>query len=354
MSASSDNINLTQQTMIQPTMTPPTRFIPWILLAALAFPLVAAAQPAPVAADGKLKIFILAGQSNMVGFGQVEGSLGTMQSYVKSNPKAYGHLVDKQGAPVVRDDVWVVNLSDAGKEQTGWLSTGYGASPGHIGPEYGFGFVVGDYYKDPVLIIKSAWGGRSLYQNFLSPSSASYPPPLKDGDKGFHYVEVLRHVKEVTGNLKKYYPTYSGNGYEIMGFGWHQGWNDRINQDAVDAYEANMVHFVKDIRKDLGIPKLPFVIANTGMGGWNIVGSYKAKVEKLMVAQLAPADPEKYPEFKGNLAAVETRGFQRSAEESPSNQEYHWLRNWETLYLIGKSMGDAMTGLESGLTTVPK
>ena len=106
-----------------------------------------------------------------------------------------------------------------------------------------------------------------------------------------------------------------------------------------------MVHFVKDVRKDLGITKLPFVIANTGMGGWEIPKRYKAKVEKLMEAQLALGDPKRYPDFRGNVAGVETRDFQRTREESPSKQEYHWMRNWETYYLIGKSMGDAMVKL---------
>ncbi len=313
----------------------------------LVLPMWAQAEDKSHPADGKLKIFILAGQSNMVGFGQLTGSPGTMETYVKSNPEAYGHLVDEDGEPVVRDDVWIVNISHEGKEKMGWLTTGYGASEGHIGPEYGFGFVVGDYYEDPVLIIKSAWGGRSLSHNFLSPSSAEYPTPQKDGDAGFQYAEVVRHVREVTGNLKKYYPDYKGNGYEIVGFGWHQGWNDRINAQAVEAYESNMANFIKDIRKDLGVEKLPFVIANTGMGGWDIPpqASYKTRVEKLMNDQLALADPEKHPEFAGTVAGVETRDFQRSQEESPSGQGYHWMRNWETYYLIGKSMGDAMVEL---------
>jgi len=305
---------------------------------------VAEAGP-PVPADGKLKIFILAGQSNMVGFGQVEGKPGTMKSYAESNPESYAHLIDGKGDPVVRDDVWLVNLSSPNKKQSGWLTTGYGASPKHIGPEYAFGFELGDHFEDPVLIIKCAWGGRSLYQNFLSPSAADYPPPMKDGDRGFQYLEVLRHVREITADLDGYFPDYAGKGYEVVGFGWHQGWNDRINQAAVDVYESNMVHFVKDIRKDLGIERLPFVIANTGMGGWDIKGGYKAKVEKLMEAQLALADPEKYPEFRGNLAGVETRDFQRPQEESPSKQDYHWMRNWETYYLIGKHMGDSMIKL---------
>lgn len=301
-------------------------------------------------ANGKVKVFILAGQSNMVGFGQLTGKPGTMETYVQSHPKVYGHLVDKNGKHVVRDDVWIVNLSYKDAEKQGWLTTGYGASEGHIGPEYGFGFAVGDYFEDPVLLIKSAWGGRSLHTNFLSPSSKAYPAPHKDGDTGFQYAEVLRHVKVITGDMKKYYPDYTGQGYELVGFGWHQGWNDRIDQKAVDVYEKNMVNFIKDIRKDLGIKKMPFVIANTGMGGWNIPDKapYKKKVEKHMAAQLAPADPQKYPEFKGNVAGVETRDFQRPREESPSGQDYHWYRNWETLYLIGKGMGDSMVELVSG------
>ena len=329
----------------QVTMKNPHPLKTWTLLLLLALTAGSNAQAKTRVADGKLKIFILAGQSNMVGFGQLAGSPGTMETYLKSNAKDYGHLVDKEGKPVVRDDVWIVNLSQ--EEQKGWLTTGYGAGGGHIGPEYGFGFVVGDYYEDPVLLIKSAWGGKSLSHNFLSPGSKDYPAPRADGDAGFYYAEVLRHVKQVTGDLKKYYPAYTGKGYEIAGFGWHQGWNDRINQNAVDAYEKNMENFIKDMRKDLGRESLPFVIANTGMGGWNITGSYKAKVEKLMTAQLALADPEKYPAFKGTVAGVETRGFWREQADSPSKQEYHWNRNWETLYLIGKGMGDAMVGLLS-------
>jgi len=294
-------------------------------------------------ADGKLKIFILAGQSNMVGFGTVAGDKpGTMQHHVKNEPNKYGHLVNN-GDPVVRDDVYVVNLSAPGKQkEAGWLTVGFGAGENHIGPEYGFGWVVGDYYEDPVLIIKCSWGGRSLKHNFLPPSIEDYPEPQKDGDKGFQYAEILRHTKAVTGNLKKYYPAYKGNGYEIVGFGWHQGWNDSIDQSAVDVYERNLVALIKDLRKDLGVKKMPFVCANTGMRGWELPDRYRAKVEKHVEAQLAPRNAEKYPEFQGNFAGVETRGFARTKEQSPSGQGFHWNRNWESFYLIGKSMGDAM------------
>lgn len=304
------------------------------------------AAPDKQAANGKLKVFVLAGQSNMVGFGQVKGDKpGTMETCVEENPEDYGHLVNDQGEPVTRNDVWLVNLSYANNAKQGWLTTGFGNSDGHIGPEYAFGFQLGDYYEDPVLLIKCAWGGRSLYHNFLPPSAGDYPEPEEDGDKGFQYAETVRITKEVTQNLKSYFPDYQGKGYEIVGFGWHQGWNDRINQDAVDAYEANLMHLIQDLRKDLGQKDLPFVIANSGFDGWDINKRYRASVIKHLNAQLAVADANKYPKFKGNVAAVETRDFYRPSAESPSKQGYHWSRNWETFYLIGLHMGQAMIEL---------
>lgn len=311
----------------------------------LALPALAQQAPQQDRADGKLKIFILAGQSNMVGFGTVLGEKpGTMQYHIENDKDKYGHLV-KDGDPIVRDDVYVVNLSGGKQKEAGYLDTNFGAQENHIGPEYGFGWVVGDYYKDPVLIIKCSWGGRSLKHNFLPPSIEDYAKPEKDGDKGFHYAEILRHTKEITDNLKKYYPDYDGEGYEIVGFGWHQGWNDSIDQSAVDVYERNLVALIKDLRKDLGVDKMPFVSANTGMRGWDLPDRYRAKVEKHVEAQLAVGDPEKYPDFAGNVAGVETRDFARTTEQSPSGQQFHWNRNWESYYLIGSKMGEAMIEL---------
>lgn len=307
-----------------------------------------AAQADTQKANGKLKVFILAGQSNMVGFGTVVGDKpGTMQTVLKENPGKYSHLT-KFGNPIVRKDVYVVNLSAPGKQkEAGFLDTNFGAQANHIGPEYGFGWVVGDYYEDPVLIIKCSWGGRSLAHNFLPPSIEDYAKPQKDGDKGFQYSEVIRHVKEVTGNLKKYVPGYKGKGFEIVGFGWHQGWNDSIDQGAVDVYERNLVALIKDLRKDLGVTDMTFVSANTGMRGWELPDRYRAKVEKHVEAQLAVGDPKKYPEFAGTVAGVETRGFAKTKEQSPSGQQFHWNRNWESYYLIGEAMGKAMIKLNA-------
>ena len=127
--------------------------------------------------------------------------------------------------------------------------------------------------------------------------------------------------------------------YELVGFGWHQGWNDRINDRFNAEYEANMANFIRDIRKDLSMPALPFVIAETGMTGPE---EKHPRALSLMKAQAAVAE---HPEFKGNVAFVGTKAFWRPQEESPSGQGYHWNTNAETYYLIGEAMGEAMKHL---------
>ena len=124
-----------------------------------------------------------------------------------------------------------------------------------------------------------------------------------------------------------------------MGIGWHQGWNDRVNQAFNDAYEENLSNLIRDLRRELGRPELPFVIAETGMSG---EGERHPRALSLMAAQAAVA---RRPEFEGTVAFVGTRAFYRPPEQSPSRQGYHWNSNAETYYLIGQGMGKAMLGL---------
>jgi hypothetical protein len=290
-------------------------------------------------AEQPVRVFILAGQSNMegkgrteTGLGSVAGAVGSLRYQVNHDPANYGHLVDAGGHWVTRDDVWIWSTTDGGEK--GNLTVGFG-SRDWIGPELGFGSVVGDFYDEQVLLIKTAWGGKSLAVDFRPPSSGA--PGV-----GAYYNEVLGKVNYVLDNLAAEFPAYGGQGYELVGLGWHQGWNDRVNQGFNDQYEANLVNFIRDIRDDLGVSDLPFVIAETGMSGYS---ETHPRALSLMAAQAAVADPVKYPEFEGNVAFVETKGFYRDASQSPNSQAYHWNGNGETLYLIGDGMGEAMTAI---------
>ena len=127
--------------------------------------------------------------------------------------------------------------------------------------------------------------------------------------------------------------------YVLAGFGWHQSWNDRINDQFNAEHETNMAHFIRDIRKDLGVPALPFVIAEKGISGPD---EKHPRALSLMKAQAAVAERA---EFKGNSAFVSTKAFWRAAEESPSKQGYHWNNNAETCCLIGEAMSEAMKRL---------
>lgn len=75
------------------------------------------AQEKTYPANGKLKIFILAGQSNMVGHGELKGGTGTIKWYLKEKSDKYDHLVKDNGEHVVRDDVWILNLPNPDKNR---------------------------------------------------------------------------------------------------------------------------------------------------------------------------------------------------------------------------------------------
>jgi len=298
-----------------------------------------------------VKVFILAGQSNMEGQGFIaadpkrNGGKGSLEFLVKDAATApkFAHLVDAAGKWRVRDDVFIHYL-----QRKGPLTVGFGAKETMIGPELGIGWVTGDAFKEPVLLIKCAWGGKSLGVDFRPPSAGKLPYSL--GEKtdaaiaqdpailGKYYRETLALTKAALAQVKELVPGSDGK-YEVVGFGWHQGWNDRVTQPFNDEYEKNMAHFIRDIRRDLGVPKLPFVIGETGMTG---LGETHPRALSLMKAQAAVAE---HAEFKGNVAFVGTKAFWRPVEASPSGQGYHWNTNAETYWLIGEAMGQAMLTL---------
>lgn len=293
-----------------------------LLLSLLSVPAILEAEP--------IKAFILAGQSNMVGHGFFDsdpkrnGGKGSLREAVLSGK--FKQVAEKNGNWRVRDDVWIQYFERKGK-----LTVGYGAGPDCIGPELGFGHVVGDALREPVLLIKIAWGGRSLAVDFRPPSS--------QGTVGPTYTELIRLSREAIAQVGTNFPEWRGRSVDLVGFGWHQGWNDRIDRKFVAEYESNMANFIRDVRKDLNSPNLPFVIAETGIGG------FEEKNETALALMRGQSAVATHAEFKNNVAFVGTQAFWRTAEQSPSDQGYHWNNNGETYYLIGDGMGKAMVDL---------
>jgi len=335
---------------------------------------------APVAPP--LKIIVMVGQSNMQGHGYMDltdddGKFlnGTLEWMVEQDPERYRKLKTrdrKDGGNAtwtVRDDVWVTynrqdipDVRPAGN-QVGPLTAGFGgdrgdrgsANPSHeIGPELGFGWTVGDALKQEpsdgsdsgtdsasgpgVLLVKVAWGGRSLVGDFRPPSSGV--------TTGLYYEAFLADVFRTLAGLEKIVPGYTHErGYELAGFAWHQGWNDGCDEEMVKQYESNLANLIRDVRIDLGVPDLPVTIGVSGMSGWlsNDNGNRRTRI---IDAQMAVANTTRYPDFSRTVASVETLNFHRGVKPaSPGSQTYHWNNICESYWLIGEAMGKAMVDL---------
>lgn len=287
-----------------------------------------------------LKVFILAGQSNMQGHAQVR----TFE-HIGMDPATKPMLAEMQnadGTPKVCERVWISSIGCADAEQTGKLTAGFGASQNgpKIGPEFTFGIYMEKFTDAPILLIKTAWGGKSLNTDFRPPSSGPYVfhetqlttfqkqgkdiakiKAEKDNQTGVYYRLMIEHVKTVLADIKRVVPSYNpAQGYELAGFVWFQGWNDMVdsgtypNRDkpgSYDAYSTAMAHFIRDVRKDLNAPKLPFVIGVLGVGGPTAEYGpdqqrYKTTHDNFRAAMAAPAQ---LPEFQGNVAAVWTEKY---------------------------------------------
>ena len=133
------------------------------LLAQLALPAADMPVPRPNGKPAdmtkKVKVFILLGQSNMVGAGEVKGGNGSLEYAVKTKKK-YPYLVDEAANWVERQDVRFVRyMSGRGPLNNEWMTV---AKCGTIGPEFGLAHFVGDAIDAPVMILKSCIGNQSL------------------------------------------------------------------------------------------------------------------------------------------------------------------------------------------------
>lgn len=297
-------------------------------------------QVARAASEKPLKVFILAGQSNMQGHAHVR----TMEA-MRLNPKTAALLKEMRnpdGSPRVCKNVWISSIGSADEEQTGRLTAGFGshANGPKIGPEFTFGIYMEKLLNEPVLIIKTAWGGKSLHTDFRPPGAGPYEftkdqidalqKQNRDIEKikadkakatGHYYRLMTDHVKNVLADIQRIYPEYNSEaGYELAGFVWFQGWNDMVDRGnypardqpgGYDQYSQLLTQFIRDVRTDLSAPTLPFVIGVMGVGGPTAEYGPKQKRYKAVHQNFrnAMAAPATRPEFKGSVAAVLTEEY---------------------------------------------
>jgi len=329
-----------------------------------------------------LKVFVLAGQSNMEGQAEVNKTCSAAEPGKCSGPGAIMNgtlayqLTDPRTAALFAQcwdkaaNNWTVLpdvkiwFNEKGKAPAtpncplgcpasladgtfGDASIGFGVGGHsdlgdrpHIGPEYGFSFALNKALNEKILIIKTAWGGKTLCGDFRPPSSAN-----ANKSTGFYYTQMLAYVKQILApaNMTKLFPGLTGTP-KIVGFGWDQGWNDGCGVECTDEYEANMVNLISDLRKEWDSPDMAVSIPVSGFDGWDQKNARRLGV---INAQFGACNATRHP-GQHNCVAEETRSFWRSFTNSPVNQGYHWWHNAESYFLIGQAMGTGMVKAMQG------
>jgi len=320
------------------------------------------------ATDKPVKVYIIMGQSNATGIANVNGfEPGTLETIVKREGK-FPNLVDDSHNWLPRNDVLYRRAANS-SPAAGPLAPGQGASSSQLGPELGFGQMMGWYHDEPVLILKASQGNRSLGGDFLPPGSPrrevdgityagygdsprSWPTgttPVPDDDfvAGRQYDISFRNPPDnavaILADFATNYPQWASQGYEIGGFVWWQGhWDQLTSLPYADFYEENLVNYINAVRAEFNAPNAPFVVATIGFGG-EPLSNKSEKFQKVFNAQMAVQD---LPEFIGNVRSVDILKYWRTAAESPSNDGTHYNRNAETYMLVGDAAGRAMIELQ--------
>jgi hypothetical protein len=174
-------------------------------------------QPGPAMAA--TEVYVLAGQSNMVGWG-VASELTPPYSESQSAVKFW------------RDDGWVN------------LQAGFAEDAQHFGPEVSFGARLhATSPSSDIYLVKCATGGTSLAVDWNADGSGAQYNSLK--------AAVAAAMNQLRGE---------GRSPVIAGMAWMQGEQDAGNTTMASAYAANLTTFITSVRSDLGAPNMPFVL----------------------------------------------------------------------------------------------
>ncbi len=313
----------------------------------------------------RLQVYILLGQSNMLGFGRIEpgkkGPEGSLTHAVKEKG-LYSYLIDAEGKWTVRKDVRNVRVMGSGTGGMRIFNNEWMTIKGRaIGPEIGIGHQVGNATDAPVMILKSCIGNRALGWDLLPPGGEGFEftdargvtwvhpgykgtperwvkgtePKKINWYAGMQYDGDVARAKKVLAELDKYYP--GAKAYDIAGFFWWQGDRDSRSDALSSRYEKNLVQLIKQLRKDFNSPNAKFVCAT-------LCQTVKGTTDnggKLLDAMIAvDGNSGRYPEFKGNVATVYTHPLSKGGSSGG-----HYDGNAETYMNVGEAMGRAMVEL---------
>ena len=170
-------------------------------------------------------------------------------------------------------------------------------------------------------------------------------PPNGSWVAGSQFDGDTNNVQHVLANLTAFFP--GATKYEIAGFFWWQGDKDSRDAGLSAAYETNLVALIKGLRKLFNAPTAPFVTAALGQ---TALGSTSGDGEILNAmlnvgcnGNTQGAETKcKYPEFKGNVAAIYTHPL----ENTPGSSGGHYSHDALTYTNVGQAMGSAMAAMK--------
>jgi autotransporter-associated beta strand protein len=337
------------------------------------------------ATNKPVKVYIMSGQSNMVGFGTVSGTDSKALTTMTRTENKFPNLIDSAGNFIARQDVRYRGVISA--VGNGPLAPGFGASSATFGPELGFGQVMGWSHDESVLLIKASQGNRSLGWDFLPPGSQSYvygttnypgyggfgtwpvggqPPTTGTWYAGLEYDECFLNEADMHPNaatligsrvnvvdiLDNWVAEYGASGkpfagqdFEIAGFVWWQGDKDRYDLALATRYEQNLVNLITSLRNYYTnrypgkvVANAPFVLATLGQTPLNETDPEDRAILDGMLA--VDGDSGKYPQFAGNVKTVYSHPL---SEGGASNSHYDGRAG--TYMLVGDALGRAMIDL---------
>jgi len=156
---------------------------------------------------------------------------------------------------------------------------------------------------------------------------------------GQEYLELVDGVKKITGEeLQRAFPNYAGQGVELAGLIWFQGIDDKKSPAKSQNYETHLSNLIKDLRMEFNKPELPVVVV--GMAEPEM--EKRKDSQKVFEAQMAVGNPEKHPNFKGNVKSVDTRPMLKA--DAPGGRD-PYKGHAESYLEIGEGVARSMLEL---------